>query len=438
MFGLPDNPNKVLKKVFFFFSAVLFFNISAYSQKQDTINIYFNANQYELTAYHRVELKALLDRFSEVFYISIAGYADKSGSKKYNLELSRKRAVSVKNYLFTIGLDTLIRNFNYYGDSKAMLEINRTPNLKATGSDILSDRRVEAVVGGKPLNENSNVPIPIINVTPSEKPLSDNIGEPKDISMPPVIKKIINAKLRNQIILSYNEGEFSKYLEGKISQGDESLVKVIESSKQIQDNYMTTATDDGTVLSSIGIICFDDIMFGNEKPDSSIKIKVPVKDSLNCPATNIKLYSSLNAGGPMKWEEMTDSFSLEDIDGKQYISFNKNTLSGCVNFAYRVAPPCFNSAVSNLKFENLTVIQIQATLANINCIYSPQKKEEGVYNVIKIADDPSSLLFDMVVKDNKNKIYNLRSFPLALCAFDPASNTYLLRKKDAKKYLHSL
>ncbi|HKR06904.1 MAG TPA: OmpA family protein, partial [Bacteroidia bacterium] len=94
-------------------------------QNFDTLNLYFDINKYLLTTEHRVQLNTLLDKYSEVTYISISGHADTTGSALYNLELSRKRAVSVKNYLFEIGLDTLIRDFNYYGEGMAGMSLQK-------------------------------------------------------------------------------------------------------------------------------------------------------------------------------------------------------------------------------------------------------------------------------------------------------------------------
>jgi len=77
----------------------------------------------------RPEDQAALDRFADVaskYYggseITVAGFADPSGSARYNKQLSERRAESVRDYLVAKGMDgSLIRTVGY-GESRQVVE----------------------------------------------------------------------------------------------------------------------------------------------------------------------------------------------------------------------------------------------------------------------------------------------------------------------------
>src|SRR5207249_4812415 len=113
-----------------------------------TLNIYFKTDQFQLTTIHKKAIHSFVNKVCDINYIWVAGYTDKTGSYEYNLKLSLKRANSVKAYLSQTGMDTLIREFNYFGKSKALGVI---PAKKIVSSGkVLSDRRVEIIVSSNP------------------------------------------------------------------------------------------------------------------------------------------------------------------------------------------------------------------------------------------------------------------------------------------------
>jgi OOP family OmpA-OmpF porin len=68
--------------------------------------------------------------------VEIGGYTDSRNSDKYNLELSRKRAESVKAYLVDHGVDANQLEVKGYGESKPIAS-----NETITG--MAKNRRVE-------------------------------------------------------------------------------------------------------------------------------------------------------------------------------------------------------------------------------------------------------------------------------------------------------
>ncbi len=70
-------------------------------------NILFNFNSDEILTESETDLKAALDLLNDVkdLKVTIDGHTSAEGTDKYNLDLSRKRANAVKNYLVSNGID---------------------------------------------------------------------------------------------------------------------------------------------------------------------------------------------------------------------------------------------------------------------------------------------------------------------------------------------
>jgi peptidoglycan-associated lipoprotein len=95
----------------------------------------------------REEDRAALDRFAQIaqkYYpgslITVEGFADPAGSARYNLDLSRRRAEAVRDYLGSQGLSNEIRTVGY-GKTRLV-------NPKAWGSQAGAEenRRVVFVI----------------------------------------------------------------------------------------------------------------------------------------------------------------------------------------------------------------------------------------------------------------------------------------------------
>ena len=112
--------------------------------------VYFNFNDSTLTEAARAKLDSLLGILKsdkEIQSVSIVGYADRVGSHSYNQALSRKRALSVKDYLATNGYENAsVTKTRWVGKTK--------PTAKCTGklahNDLVAclspDRKVEVEV----------------------------------------------------------------------------------------------------------------------------------------------------------------------------------------------------------------------------------------------------------------------------------------------------
>jgi outer membrane protein OmpA-like peptidoglycan-associated protein len=83
------------------------------------------------------DLVVILNRYSAIT-LTIEGHTDNVGDDAYNMDLSQKRTVSVKNYLVTKGIPATRLNAIGYGETKPVAD-----NTKAAGK--AKNRRVELI-----------------------------------------------------------------------------------------------------------------------------------------------------------------------------------------------------------------------------------------------------------------------------------------------------
>jgi len=104
-------------------------------------NIYFDTGKYDLTKTSAASLKPLLDAMKEnkKMVVEIAGHTDNAGSKESNMELSRRRAESVRSYLIKNGIEKERLLAKGYGPVKPVADNN-------TESGKRKNRRTEARV----------------------------------------------------------------------------------------------------------------------------------------------------------------------------------------------------------------------------------------------------------------------------------------------------
>jgi peptidoglycan-associated lipoprotein len=95
----------------------------------------------------RAEDEAVLNRFAQVaqkYYpgalITVEGFADPAGSVRYNLDLSRRRAEAVKDYLSSQGLSNELKTVGY---GKTRLVV---PNAWGSETGAEQNRRVVFVI----------------------------------------------------------------------------------------------------------------------------------------------------------------------------------------------------------------------------------------------------------------------------------------------------
>lgn len=113
-------------------------------KKQDRV-IYFDFNSSKLTPEAKAKLDSLLQTISnsrQLVRANIIGYADMIGDSKYNVRLSQKRAIAVRDYLASKGFSDSRTDVRGLGEASQ----NHCKNVKSRKAKIAclaKDRRVE-------------------------------------------------------------------------------------------------------------------------------------------------------------------------------------------------------------------------------------------------------------------------------------------------------
>jgi len=100
--------------------------------------VYFESDQSSISDREVAIIKAAADYLNEnpIASVEVAGHTDSDGSEEYNLLLSEKRAVNVKEKLVSFGVDDYRIKIHFFGFSKPVAE-NDSEENKA------KNRRVE-------------------------------------------------------------------------------------------------------------------------------------------------------------------------------------------------------------------------------------------------------------------------------------------------------
>ena len=119
----------------------LFITFSVFiSQSQELIqNVYFNTDEFKLTPEAKKTLDDLIYSI-ENRNLEITGYTDSIGSVSYNLELSKKRANKVADYLISNGIDEKnIKPLQSKGEttSASSLFQNRRVTIKVLNKNVI-------------------------------------------------------------------------------------------------------------------------------------------------------------------------------------------------------------------------------------------------------------------------------------------------------------
>ena len=97
-----------------------------FSQKSIVKSVYFETNQSALSEHNKKVIKNEYKFYAKhnLYKVEIQGFTDSIGSKKYNHELSIKRAHSVRKQLAHCGLDTNLIICFYNGELTSGTYVN--------------------------------------------------------------------------------------------------------------------------------------------------------------------------------------------------------------------------------------------------------------------------------------------------------------------------
>lgn len=108
-----------MKKIFSLIAVLVAF--VSFSDNPLSAELYFNEGSEELSKVELKKIDKLLTsiNLSQIRAVHVLGYADKEGNELYNFELSKKRAISIKDYLVSKGLKESLFKIYYFGEFKA-------------------------------------------------------------------------------------------------------------------------------------------------------------------------------------------------------------------------------------------------------------------------------------------------------------------------------
>lgn len=121
-----------------FFLIILLKGLPSYSCQQDTIKLFYNINQKELSSQQKIILDSLSHFLSDTTAVHIYGFADYLGKRDSNYTLSKARAETVKQYFLSLHS----KNARMVADGKGQVDAT-TKNLSASGEPL--NRRVDII-----------------------------------------------------------------------------------------------------------------------------------------------------------------------------------------------------------------------------------------------------------------------------------------------------
>ncbi len=121
-------------------------NVRAEASVRYDARLYFATNKYALTAKHQKRLAKVAEALSKetaLDHVLVEGHADQVGDADYNVELSRKRALSAVDFLVSHGVARSKVRHIAFGFSHPYIEIEARA---ARRGGVAENRRVEFVV----------------------------------------------------------------------------------------------------------------------------------------------------------------------------------------------------------------------------------------------------------------------------------------------------
>jgi OOP family OmpA-OmpF porin len=94
---------------------------------QDIQNVEFDIDKYNIKAQYQPELDKAVEILSKSpnATVTVAGHTDNTYTRAYNIQLSKRRAEAVKNYLVQKNIDAQRISIEYYGFDKPIAD-NKT------------------------------------------------------------------------------------------------------------------------------------------------------------------------------------------------------------------------------------------------------------------------------------------------------------------------
>jgi len=380
--------------------AFLLFTTLTYGQKTDTLRIFYRSDEYSISK----EDKQRLDNFLKMNWdrITINGFTDETDSEDYNLVLSKKRSQQVYQYFVGSKVDPGIMFTGFFGEALPAAD-NSTDDGKAL------NRRTE-IIGYQ-----------FVRIT----------VKPKVDPMIPVTKT-----LNNGFIITYRPGNIPDWMNNNFEAGSGIDFQLITNTTQMRQSNLFNNTTNGEILSSVMIICGQNL--NPCKLAAPIEIKVPIPYKTKCPIEKVKFFNAVAEKGKMIWQEQTKQLFPEVINGKQYIKIMMDDFCNCINFDFKIDPDCFDTDSIKLLYVNTKIKNLTTELVGLNSVYMPRKINDSTFSILYLKDEMKNALLSFSLYNGKKWIKTFRHQRLDALIFDNNNGQYLIQTDTAKIYFPKL
>jgi len=97
---------------------LLFISIKTFGQiEHENIHLYFSFDKFELEKEAIIKMDDLMLNRSKIEKIELFGHTDNKGSTEYNLTLSKKRVLSIQEYLIQQGINSDQIKVDFFGEA---------------------------------------------------------------------------------------------------------------------------------------------------------------------------------------------------------------------------------------------------------------------------------------------------------------------------------
>jgi len=366
------------------FLSVLF----CYGQKIDTLTLFYKPDQHNVSKQDKQRLDSFLFRGWDK--ISINGYTDETDDEEYNLGLSKKRSGEVYEYIKTKNIPDGIVSSQYFGESMPKADNN-------------SD-------DGRALNRRTE----IIGYQFARITL-----KPKTDPMTPVTKT-----LDNGFIITYRPGSMPTSMLANFEAGSAMNFQLISNTMEMRQNNLFNNTTRGEILSSVLIVC------GNQlnpcRLDSPVLIKVPIPYKTKCPIEKVKFFNAVAENGKRIWQEQSMQLYPETINGRQYIRIWMDNFCQCINFDFKIDPECFDTDSTQIQYVNANIRNLTAELKGLNSVYMPRKINDSTHSVLFLKDKINEAALSFGLYNGKRRIRSFRDLSLTDFPYDEMNKRFVV------------
>jgi len=380
--------------------AILLFTTFIYGQKTDTIRVFYRTDEFVITK----EYKQRLDSFLKMNWdrITINGYTDEMDSEDHNLELSKKRSLQVYQYFLGNKIDPAVIFSRFFGEALPVAD-NSTDDGRAL------NRRTE-IIGYQ---------FPRITIKPKVDPMIP-----------------VTQTLNNGFIITYRPGNVPDWMANNFAAGSGIDFQLITNTTQMQQNNLYNNTTNGEILSSVMIICGQNL--NPCKLSTPIEMKIPIPFKTKCPIGKVKFFNAVAERGKLVWQEQSKVLYPEMIGGRQYIKIMMDNFCDCINFDFKIDPDCFDTDSTKLLYVDTKIKNLTTELVGLNSVYMPRKINDSTFSILYLKDELRNALISFSLYNGKRWIKTFRHQRLDALIFDERKEQYLIQTDTVKIYFPKL